>query len=303
VLLGFRMRKAALALVLLSVLFCILVTSCNGATAWAGGTITIEADGSVNPASAPVLRDGDLYTLTANINGSVAVRKNNIIVDGNGRTLLGAKVGYGFDLSGVTNVTVKNAVLRGFSYGVYANSSHGNRITGNTFTENVWDGIWLRDSQNNTVDMNLLANNYGGIAVFDSTGNEILKNTISLSGNVGIEMYRSSNNTIWGNSMIGNTYEVHSTASTNMWDMGYPTGGNYWSDYTGTDGNGDGIGDTAYLIDFSNQDRYPLMNADVIPEFPVLLFTSVLMVAATLATLTYKRKQTQKQDLSFIRGY
>ena len=35
--------------------------------------------------------------------------------------------------------------------------------------------------------------------------------------------------------------------------------GNYWSDYNGTDANGDGIGDTPYIIGGNLQDRYPLM--------------------------------------------
>jgi hypothetical protein len=55
--------------------------------------------------------------------------------------------------------------------------------------------------------------------------------------------------------------------SVNRWDNSYPSGGNYWSDYTGFDlysgpyqneTGSDGIGDTPYVIDADNQDNYPL---------------------------------------------
>jgi len=53
------------------------------------------------------------------------------------------------------------------------------------------------------------------------------------------------------------------------WDDGYPSGGNYWSNYTGADiksgisqdeTGSDGIGDTAHIVSSGNNtDRYPLM--------------------------------------------
>jgi nitrous oxidase accessory protein NosD len=45
--------------------------------------------------------------------------------------------------------------------------------------------------------------------------------------------------------------------SHNAWDNGLE--GNYWSNYNGGDSNGDGIGDTPYIIDQDNQDNYPLI--------------------------------------------
>jgi len=54
----------------------------------------------------------------------------------------------------------------------------------------------------------------------------------------------------------------------NFWDNGYPSGGNYWSDYTDVDlysgsyqneTGSDGIWDHPYIIDQSNNDNYPLV--------------------------------------------
>jgi len=69
----------------------------------------------------------------------------------------------------------------------------------------------------------------------------------------------SSNNRFFHNNFKDNAQQVYSDSSTNVWDDGYPSGGNYWSNYTGVDADGDGIGDTSYTIDANNTDRYPLI--------------------------------------------
>jgi hypothetical protein len=91
-----------------------------------------------------------------------------------------------------------------------------------------------------------------------------------INNNQGIGVNDSSYNYIYHNNFISNTVQVSSSLSTNTnsWDNGYPSGGNYWSDYTGVDlksgpnqdqSGSDGIGDTPYIIDIVNNDSYPLM--------------------------------------------
>jgi len=79
----------------------------------------------------------------------------------------------------------------------------------------------------------------------------------------------SSNNKFYHNNFIDNTQQVYFDYSShaNVWDDGYPSGGNYWSDHTGVDlysgpyqneTGSDGIGDIPYTIYPNNTDGYPL---------------------------------------------
>jgi len=104
--------------------------------------------------------------------------------------------------------------------------------------------------------------NTRGLIVWDTGYNEITDN-IFTDNYMGINLKGNSfENIIHHNYFINNIYNAFDyTECENQWDNGYPSGGNFWDDYTGSDTNGDRIGDISYILQGpeSCQDRYPLI--------------------------------------------
>jgi len=116
--------------------------------------------------------------------------------------------------------------------------------------------------------MELASNNNDGIGFYASSSNVVSGNTISSNNYDGMYFVLNSKNNIIYCNNFNNTYQVICEQdSTNVWDDGNE--GNYWSDYKGQDSNGDGIGDTPYLISKDNQDNHPLMG--MFSDFTVTL--------------------------------
>jgi parallel beta-helix repeat protein len=229
-------------------------------------TIHIQVDGTVYPITAPIQRDGDVYTLTGNINSDVdgiVIEKNDTILDGAGYTLQGTSspLSNGIYLSGSYNVTIRNMNIKAFESGILLDAySTYNNILGNILEGNDYGiSCWAYADNNNIKGNNMTTNNLAGIWIVGSSYNIISQNIIAGNSQYGMSLESSSNNTVFHNKFVDNTNQIHIYDSTNSWDNGYPSGGNYWSDYNGSDANNDFFGDTPYVIDENNVDRYPLM--------------------------------------------
>ena len=147
-----------------------------------------------------------------------------------------------------------------------------NNILENNITASGHEGISLTgSSSHNHIIYNNIRDSGIGIMLHDySSDNTISKNSL-LNNSYGVMIqFDSKNNIIYNNNFINNTNQVYVSSSLfNIWDSGYPSGGNYWSDYNGTDlfsgayqneTGSDGLGDTSYEINENNIDRYPLMH-------------------------------------------
>jgi parallel beta-helix repeat protein len=143
------------------------------------------------------------------------------------------------------NITVQGLNPPSNGQGILLAFTNDSKITGNNFANND-AGIYLCYSTNNTVSTNNVTNNGYGIVLISSTNNRIFHNSFT----------------------DNHASQAYPVGSSNIWDDGYPSGGNLWSDYNRTDlysgqyqneTSSDGIGDSNYTIDAGNIDHYPLM--------------------------------------------
>ena len=201
----------------------------------------------------------------------------------------------GVFLNGVTQCTVSNCVARnnekGFclwysdncqiigsdssdgvgQIGIYLTHSHHNDVLNNITSGNS-RGMYIHASDYNRIEGNVASyNTYGyGIDLAFSDFNEILNNTAEANTDCGINFREdAANNYIYVNNLIDN-FENGCSRPNNQWfspqEMSYVYRGsvyvnylgNYYSDYTGTDADGDGIGDGPYTGG-AFTDPYPLV--------------------------------------------
>jgi uncharacterized repeat protein (TIGR02543 family) len=163
--------------------------------------------------------------------------------------------------------------------GIYLSaSSNNNTLSGNNVTANNNFGIWLESSSNNVLSGNNFANDVYGMGLSSSDNNTLSDNNVTANGHDGIYLSSSSGNTFFHNRFVNNAEQVSSDGSPNTWDDGYPSGGNYWSNYAGTDlydgplqnlPGSDGMGDTPYTIDGNNRDNYPWMAANYTAPYQI----------------------------------
>jgi parallel beta-helix repeat protein len=226
-----------------------------------------------------------------------------------------------------------NIAVGGAGIGVALFNSHGSSVVNNTMSYNAVAGLALEFCNLTTVLNNIMENNMAGLMLVMSNWSAILYNNITQSSTYGVFLMGSQNNTLAWN-MIADTsvgygaYLMFSTyntlhhnnfvdnsmspqasddSDTNKWNLSYPTGGNYWSDYTGSDtfrganqnlAGPDGLGDTPYDIDstLTVQDDYPLMMKVRYDNSPTAFFTVTPASGTVSTTFTFNASLTWDPD-------
>jgi nitrous oxidase accessory protein len=153
-------------------------------------------------------------------------------------------------------------------YAIFLASANNNTVVDNIAEENsnpdVVGGFGmgislLENSSHNVVARNTARENFNGVELTRGCKfNAIYANNLS-DNKHGIRLDKNYNNLVYGNNFVRNTISGYDNSSRNIWNT---TFGNYYSDYRGNDGNGDGIGDQPYSIPKGDQDEIdarPLM--------------------------------------------
>jgi parallel beta-helix repeat protein len=234
--------KKSLTLLLVIVLTSSSIVSVSPVKAEYNGTITIGADGSVNPSISSIQQSGNTYFLTADIAGNITVHKSDIVLDGNGYKADSVSIGLG-TTTGISNETVKNFIINGTSefavsghfssFGILVYNGSNVLLTNNTIINTRHFGVFVSTvginivgGSSNKIIGNNLRNNSDGLSFAYTQNNVVAENNVTanhgwfLEFTWGISFFDASNNVIFNNNFIDNRGQVGNEDSTNIWDDG-----------------------------------------------------------------------------------
>jgi parallel beta-helix repeat protein len=203
----------------------------------------------------------------------IVVAANNVLISG--FTIQNARYGgNAIWVDSYNGTTISNNIIQNTGDGIRILHSKGNMISNNIIRNNPFTALGFDWSFGNTITGNVISNNYIGIGAGYPSYNNIFTNNVIAQNTYGFLMSMYSckfyHNNIINNAIQAQFYSAYS----NKWDNGYPSGGNYWSNFAGADIlkgikqnklGSDGIGDTSYTIDTTNVDNYPLMTPLKLP--------------------------------------
>jgi hypothetical protein len=267
-----RLKSKVIELLILSFLL-VAVLEIGTVKAQEPLALTITPEGDVEPATDLLERNGTIYTFKGDIFGTIMVKINGITIDGDGYTLQGRN---NIDERGIylfgpgqylfcEDVMIKNLRICDFSTGIFVPGASNNKIINNYF-------------ENSRIHL------LGG-----SRNGDLIKNNVFKDTGVFVDYSKSGADRITENNFFNGWIAVGLSDVPIVYK-------NYWSDYNGTDSNGDGIGDTPHtsqrLLDETVQDNQPIMaplDIEVIPEFPTWIILPVLVIAP-LFVIVFKKK-------------
>lgn len=270
-----------------------------GATLTISRSTVTAAPYSTGVDNAILVRPGAaLHVYSSTIRGEPLDASFFVVIDrGGGLVIRNSRIehaGYwggqgGLQIQG-DGAVIENSVIIGNHVGIDTRgASNGHRFVNNEIS-NCVDGIILSESDASLVQGNQISGcAFSGIYVGQGDGVQVLSNTVTSTA-LAVYIDSGTGTTVRDNKLERNALGVyvwgaghwfyHNRLANglfapvwasgrgqaiddyggNQWDNG--SEGNSWSDYTGVDLNGDGIGDTPYVIPSRGVDRYPLMAAE-----------------------------------------
>jgi parallel beta helix pectate lyase-like protein/copper-binding protein NosD len=180
---------------------------------------------------------------------------------------------YAFFLNGGINaVIVGNTALNDRDGGLSASAVYGLDVAGNNISFQAAPDLTTIDLLNVNgfaVTGNHLFQDNQAVLVAGFGAGTIVGNEFVFD-NVSVNIQGQIQAQTWHNDFVSDARWLLNNTPALAWDNGYPIGGNFWSNYTGTDSfsgpqqnipGADGIGDQPLVLVASDIDRYPLMTA------------------------------------------